>query len=104
MRVELETRKRAPLYQKKQEEELKAAVEKAQECEVRAIEAELRVKELRATMEAVQKELSDLQDSASTAARQAEQTHKDLIEGHALELQRLAAESALQQARPAGLG
>ncbi|GLC41340.1 hypothetical protein PLESTM_001185400 [Pleodorina starrii] len=94
---ELETRKRAPLYQKKQEEELKAAVEKAQECEVRAIEAELRVKELRATMEAVQKELSDLQDSASTAARQAEQTHKDLIEGHALELQRLAAESALQQ-------
>ncbi len=34
---ELESRKRAPLYQKKQEEELKAAVEKAQEAEVRAV-------------------------------------------------------------------
>lgn len=42
---DLETRKRAPLYQKKQEEELKAAVEKAQEAEIRATEAELKCKE-----------------------------------------------------------
>jgi len=41
----LESRKRAPLYQKKQEEELKAAVDKAQECEIRAAEAELNYKE-----------------------------------------------------------
>ena len=42
---DLETRKRAPLYQKKQEEELKAAMEKAQEAEIRATEAELKCKE-----------------------------------------------------------
>ena len=42
---DLETRKRAPLYQKKQEEELRAATEKAQEAEVRALEAEARAKE-----------------------------------------------------------
>lgn len=42
---DLETRKRAPLYQKKQEEELKAAVEKAQDAEIRAAEAELKCKE-----------------------------------------------------------
>ena len=42
---DLESRKRAPLYQKKQEEELKAAVDKAQECEIRATEAELKFKE-----------------------------------------------------------
>ena len=42
---DLETRKRAPLYQKKQEEELRAAIEKAQEAEGRAVEAEARAKE-----------------------------------------------------------
>ena len=42
---DLETRKRAPLYQKKQEEELRAAGEKAAEAELRAQEAELRYKE-----------------------------------------------------------
>jgi hypothetical protein len=42
---DLESRKRAPLYQKKQEEELKAATDKAAEAEVRAGEAELRCKE-----------------------------------------------------------
>lgn len=44
---DLETRKRAPLYQKKQEEELKAAQDKAAEAEVRAGEAELKYKEAR---------------------------------------------------------
>lgn len=43
--ADLESRKRAPLYQKKQEEELKAAIEKAQECEIRAVDAEIRYKE-----------------------------------------------------------
>lgn len=43
--ADLESRKRAPLYQKKQEEELKAAVDKAQEAELRASEAELRAKQ-----------------------------------------------------------
>lgn len=43
--ADLESRKRAPLYQKKQEEELKAAIEKAQECEIRAVDAELKYKE-----------------------------------------------------------
>ena len=42
---DLESRKRAPLYQKKQEEELKAASEKAQEAEARALDAELKFKE-----------------------------------------------------------
>ena len=42
---DLETRKRAPLYQKKQEEELRAAGEKAAEAGLRAQEAELRCKE-----------------------------------------------------------
>lgn len=43
--TDLEKRKRAPLYQKKQEEELKAAVDKATEAEARAAEAEMRCKE-----------------------------------------------------------
>ena len=43
--ADLESRKRAPLYQKKQEEELKAAIEKAQECEIRAVDAEIKYKE-----------------------------------------------------------
>jgi len=42
---DLETRKRAPLYQKKQEEELRAATEKAQEAEGRAQDAEAKFKE-----------------------------------------------------------
>lgn len=42
---DLETRKRAPLYQKKQEDELRAAVEKAAEAELRATDAELKYKE-----------------------------------------------------------
>ncbi len=42
---DLETRKRAPLYQKKQEEELKAACDKAIEAEVRAGEAEIAARE-----------------------------------------------------------
>jgi hypothetical protein len=42
---DLESRKRAPLYQKKQEEELRAATEKATEADLRATEAELRTKE-----------------------------------------------------------
>lgn len=43
--ADLESRKRAPLYQKKQEEELRAAIEKAQECEIRAQDAEMKQKE-----------------------------------------------------------
>ena len=43
--ADLESRKRAPLYQKKQEEELKAAIEKAQECEIRTVDAEIKYKE-----------------------------------------------------------
>lgn len=44
---ELESRKRAPLYQKKQEEEAKAAAEKAKAAEEQAAEAEARCKEAR---------------------------------------------------------
>lgn len=43
--ADLEKRKRAPLYQKKQEEELRAAVDKAQDAEARAAEAEARFKD-----------------------------------------------------------
>ncbi len=43
--ADLESRKRAPLYQKKQEEELKAAIEKAQECEIKTVDAEIKYKE-----------------------------------------------------------
>jgi hypothetical protein len=42
---DLETRKRAPLYQKKQEEEMRAASDKAAEAELRAQEAEIKYKE-----------------------------------------------------------
>ena len=41
--ADLESRKRAPLYQKKQEEELKAAVDKAHEA--RASDAEQRARQ-----------------------------------------------------------
>lgn len=44
---ELESRKRAPLYQKKQEEEAKAAAEKAKAAEERAADAESHCKEAR---------------------------------------------------------
>lgn len=44
---DLESRKRAPLYQKKQEEELRVATEKAAEAEARAQEAEAKAKELK---------------------------------------------------------
>lgn len=50
---ELESRKRAPLYQKKQEEELRVANEKAAEAEVRAQDAELKAKDLKVTMQTV---------------------------------------------------
>ena len=42
---DLETRKRAPLYQKRQEEELRAALEKGAEADARAQDAETRAKE-----------------------------------------------------------
>ena len=42
---DLETRKRAPLYQKKQEEELRAAMDKASDAEARAVDADARAKE-----------------------------------------------------------
>ena len=42
---DLESRKRAPLYQKKAEEELKAAIEKAAECEILVADAEAKRKE-----------------------------------------------------------
>ena len=48
--ADLESRKRAPLYQKKQEEELKAAIEKAQECEIRTADAEIKYKEAKASL------------------------------------------------------
>ena len=47
---DLESRKRAPLYQKKQEEELRAQTEKAQEAEIRAQDAELKCKEAKASL------------------------------------------------------
>lgn len=46
--ADLESRKRAPLYQKRQEEELAAAVEKAAEAEARATSAEGRAKDAKA--------------------------------------------------------
>ena len=42
---DLEARKRAPLYQKKQEEEMRAVAEKAAEADIRAQEAEIKFKE-----------------------------------------------------------
>lgn len=96
---ELESRKRAPLYQKKQEEELKAAVEKAQECEVRAIEAELRAKQAAAETEAAQKLLAELQGEVAATARAAARSAEEAAEKHALEVQRLSLESAVTQVR-----
>ncbi|MEW5312719.1 MAG: hypothetical protein WDW38_004332 [Sanguina aurantia] len=51
---DLESRKRAPLYQKKQEEELRAVTEKAAEAETRAADAELRAKEACSELETAQ--------------------------------------------------
>ncbi len=93
----MESRKRAPLYQKKQEEELKAAVEKAQECEVRAIEAELRAKEAAAETEVAQKRLAELQEEAAAVARAAARAAEEAAEKHALEVQRLNLENAVTQ-------
>lgn len=42
---DLESRKRAPLYQKRQEEELRAALEAAKEAEIKSAAAELELKE-----------------------------------------------------------
>ncbi len=94
---ELESRKRAPLYQKKQEEELKAAVEKAQECEARAIEAELRAKELRAETEAAERKAAELQEALANVTRQSAKELADVNERHALEVQRLTLEASLQK-------
>ena len=46
---DLEARKRAPLYQKKQEEEMRAVAEKAAEADIRAQEAEIKFKEAKVT-------------------------------------------------------
>lgn len=89
---ELESRKRAPLYQKKQEEELKASVEKAQECECRAVEAEMRCKEARSELEAAERRLGEAQEQLVRQAKQAAEAQEQLAEQHALELQRLAME------------
>lgn len=46
---DLESSKRAPLYQKKQEAELQAAHDKAKEAEARACEAEVKARDAKAS-------------------------------------------------------
>ncbi|KFM22412.1 Centromere-associated protein E [Auxenochlorella protothecoides] len=60
---DLESRKRAPLYQKKQEEELRAALEGAKEAEIRAVAAELAAKEARVNEESATSTVSELRQT-----------------------------------------
>ncbi|GAX77261.1 hypothetical protein CEUSTIGMA_g4707.t1 [Chlamydomonas eustigma] len=95
---DLESRKRAPLYQKKQEEELRVANEKASEAEVRAQDAEMKMKELKELTEAAEKRSEELGVELEKSKKQSTEVLSDAIEQHSLELQRASHERSLLQA------
>lgn len=94
---DLESRKRAPLYQKKQEEELRAFTEKAAEAETRATHAEGKAKDACAELETAQQCLADAGVAAERAAKAAASAAGLAAEQHQLELARLALEAAKAQ-------
>eukprot|EP00892_Ulva_mutabilis_P002668 jgi/Ulvmu1/12401/UM009_0048.1 len=65
---DLESRKRPPLYQRKQEEELKAANDHATECEARTTTAEAALKVAQDELAVVTTELAELRTEAGRAA------------------------------------
>ncbi|KAA6426660.1 MAG: CENPE type kinesin [Trebouxia sp. A1-2] len=75
--ADLESRKRAPLYQKKQEEELKAAIERAQECEIRAVDAEIKYKEAKAARQAAEQRSAELAIQVDKLTEQAVESAAD---------------------------
>ena len=67
---ELESRKRAPLYQYKQEAELRAATEKTNEAVARALAAELTAKEATRAREIAELALEEAREAATRAEQQ----------------------------------
>lgn len=65
--------------------------------QVRATEAELRMKEARAAQEAAEKRAIELEEALGRAARAAAQERADAAEGLALEVQRQGLERAKMQ-------
>ncbi|MBX9448646.1 MAG: hypothetical protein KL787_02525 [Taibaiella sp.] len=98
---DLESRKRAPLYQKRQEDELRATVEKAGEAEARATEAELRAKEAKAAADAAEGRVAKLQEELDRALASSNEEISDLHDQLKVAAQRVAAEAELVAAKHA---
>lgn len=95
---DLQARKRAPLYQKKQEEELKAANEKAQEAEVRVQEMESRLKEAKAEEESALRCAAKLKEEVAILEKKLEEAGVAAEEQLNLEVQKSKLErNKLQQ-------
>ncbi|MBX9448666.1 MAG: hypothetical protein KL787_02625 [Taibaiella sp.] len=98
---DLESRKRAPLYQKRQEDELRATVEKAGEAEARATEAELRAKEAKAAADAAEGRVAKLQEELDRALASSSEEISDLHDQLKVAAQRVAVEAELVAAKHA---
>jgi len=98
---DLESRKRAPLYQKRQEDELRATVEKAREADVRATDAELRAKEAKAAADAAEGKVAKLQEELERALANSGEEVSDLRDQLEVTAQRVAAEAELVAAKHA---
>ena len=92
---DLESRKRAPLYQKRQEDELRAAIEKAAEAEIRASDAELKVKEAKTVADAAEQQVANLQEELQRAQTTAAEEAADVRAQEEVVAQRAAAEAEL---------
>lgn len=98
---DLESRKRAPLYQKKQEEELRAVKEKATEADVRAMEADMKAREAASALEDAQRTVTVLQEELEKAKQASMEELADAKEAMELAIQRSAAEAELLSTRHA---
>lgn len=99
--ADLESRKRAPLYQKRQEDELRAVTEKAADAEIRATEAELRCKEAKAAQEAAEAEAASLREALNKATSDAADQVADLNAQMQAAAQRASAEAERAAAKHA---
>lgn len=103
---DLATQKRAPLYQRKQEAELKAALDKAIECELKSNEAEARLKDAVRAQETAERLLKEsleardqLQSRLETGMAAAEAAHAEAI--RKLSTTQLAAQAQFDEAAAA---
>lgn len=96
---DLEKRKRAPLYQKRQEAELQAALDRAKEAEVRALETDMQAKELRVQLESLQKDLASAKDELERHKREEEERLFDIQTKNEASLKRVTTEAELASAR-----